>query len=351
MIRKAFTFLCSAMFILNCQAAKLEGHFQNFVVFGDSLSDVGNNTWVISNEGVKGTPIVNVDEATGKKQNWVAFFNDKVFPNQKLYTYAQAQSLKNPSEANIDMAFASAETGSNYLNDKGAGPYPPYDTFHCEKPGLVSPTQSCIPGIERQIQLYLSMINRKVSPHTLFIIWAGGNDLFNNVTKLLVFYNTNHDKLLLIKGFTTLFTGSFFSEGIRLSHPIANLQSGYDELIAAGASPSQIIVMNLPDIGISPAAKQFIAGNPELSHLFTLMTLNFNSRLKIALWSAHVFSTYQLLNQVLSNPSQYGFINTQQSCLAAGQAPYCKGYLFYNSKHPTAALGQILADRISQVIN
>lgn len=350
MIKQTLAFACGIMIAFSCDAAKLEGPFAHFVVFGDSLSDMGNNTWVISDGGQKGTPIVNIDQATGKRQNWVQFLNDKAFPGQTLYTYAQAETLKNPVDANIDMAFASAETGMNYLNDLSPAAYPPYDTFQCTKPGFISPIQSCVPGVEKQISIYLYLVDGKISPQTLFIIWGGGNDIFNNVQKLLTFYGKNQDKFLLAKGFFTLFTGGFSNEGLNLSHPIGNLQSAYETLIAAGASPSQILVLNLPDIAISPAAKQLANGDQKFLHFFTLMSLNFNMRLKVALWNTNVFSIYDLFNQIVTDPQKYGLTNVTQSCLAQKQGPFCTGYAFYNSKHGTSALDRILADKLFATI-
>ncbi len=173
--------------------------FKNIIVFGDSLSDAGsfilhdddqgNNFWV-KTSGKKGAPIVNQDEKTGLHPLWINFLVAQIISdNPIIYPVRKSQLLHlNPLADNLSYAWAGAETNFHYLNNAVTDvPYPLYNDQHCDVtgPGLISPEEACTPGVLRQVALYLQAVNNKPNSRTLFIIWAGGNDIFYNINKLI----------------------------------------------------------------------------------------------------------------------------------------------------------------------
>ena len=166
----------------------------NIIIFGDSLSDSaslssragdkqdqGNNTW-IKTQGKTGAPITSEDESTHLNPVWGNYLT-----NNTLSPSSQMKQLNvSPLTNNINYAWASSETGENFLNDLSSKPYPPYDTDICLSigPGKIDDNTSCVPSLLTQVQLYLTDVEGKPSSDTKFIIWSGGNDVFNNITKI-----------------------------------------------------------------------------------------------------------------------------------------------------------------------
>lgn len=56
-----------------------------------------------------------------------------------------------------------------------------------------------------------------------------------------------------------------------------------------------------------------------------------------------------LFTNLLLQPASYGFTNTTDSCLDAGQFPACAGYVFSDGFHPTTASHALLADAAYQL--
>ena len=78
------------------------------------------------------------------------------------------------------MAYASAESGNNSINDLDGLPYSEYTT--CSTPQGNS-TWDCIPSAIKQIDLYEQY--RKSNDR--LVLWIGGNDFFNNIAKFISF--------------------------------------------------------------------------------------------------------------------------------------------------------------------
>ena len=120
-----------------------------------------------------------------------------------------------------------------------------------------------------------------------------------------------------------------------------------------GVLAQQIYVINLPDLSSTPFA---IKQNLNL----TALTVAFNTSLAAAVTASsqqhagidgsHVISMYDLMNNIVQNPDQYQLTNTTQSCVENLQAPLCKGYLFYDLKHPTALMHNAVSDFIGKIL-
>ena len=79
-------------------------------------------------------------------------------------------------------------------------------------------------------------------------------------------------------------------------------------------------------------------------------SLDINAAIQAALPSnVKFFDTIALTDQVLANPALFGLpagLNTTTACLAAGAAPTCNDYAFFDNVHPTTQVLQILGEEL-----
>ncbi len=280
-------------------------------------------------------------------------------PGEVLYPWriVNEQHL-DPATHSISYAFASAETGSNYLNDFPDTPVTVNAV--CPMPGLMTDKQlGCVPGVLKQIDLYLAAVPHP-APDTTFYIWAGGNDIFNNVKRLLALTPKKKTGALVDTNFTTPLTASLttsISDRLRaklpsFSFPLLNLLKAKDRLIAAGVKPEQIYFINLPDLAKTPAGINLANGNRVVLGIVHSLALTFNTGLKQILTNhplskhnlpaSHIISSYQILDEIFMDPDYFNMKYTDRNCVADGKDPLCAGYVFFNEKHPSVATGKSL---------
>lgn len=295
----------------------------NIIVFGDSLSDTGNNTWAQAT----GAPLTSFD-AKGNKFVWVNYLVNKLF-NQPAYASQSAQ-LHNPQTDSVSYAFASADSSHNFLaaDWPEKTPMPPINA-QCTKSGMMrnsdgTVASTCVPGLLRQVESYLEDVHQQPNSSTKFIICVGANDLFYKLP-----------------------TGETPQKII--SDAITNIVIAKNKLLAKGVSPQQIYVMNLPDLSKTPYAIK-------LSLKLTELTLAFNNALQAALTSGnennpalpitHIISMFNFMEEITQFPDKYNLTNVTESCIDNGKVPLCKGYMFFDSKHGTAEVNRHVADFI-----
>jgi outer membrane lipase/esterase len=130
-----------------------------------------------------------------------------------------------------------------------------------------------------------------------------------------------------------------------------------------------VVVYNLPDIGKTPGAA---AGGPAAQAGATQLSLAFNGVLSAGInqlsnngLNVIPVNTFQLINEVVANPSAYGFTNvttpactgTSVQCGPAGSGlPFSyapgtdKTYLFADEVHPTTAAHAMLSQYVVSLI-
>lgn len=357
---KAFAF-AFALLMSSAQA--------NVIFFGDSLSDMGNNTWV-TGSGFSGAPITNQPTAAARLL-WpnllVSALDGKpVTTNDPYLSSSRRQTGYNPLVDNVNYAYASAESGADYVNDlDNSKGYPPY--IDCQQPGLIDKTHACVPGVLLQVQSYLQEVSNQPSPHTMFIIWVGGNDFFNDVSKLLA--SAKGSTELLSRGFNQLnhlFSGyPVVSTGVTFSNPVSNIRKTVDRLLKAGVDKKQIYVFNLPDLSKAPAAVALAKGNKLVLGAISVLSAIYNTSLKADLcynWfdkngnlpANHVYSISSLFNLIESNSAlhkKYHLTDLVDSCVDKGEAPVCQGFAFFNGKHPTLEVEHVVSDYFHAHLN
>jgi phospholipase/lecithinase/hemolysin len=273
-------------------ASATAGPFSQLVIFGDSLSDVGN-----------------IAQATGGIYPGQYYWNNR-FSNGPVYAEALASGLGLPmvrSTAGGDnFAYGGAKTsGTGGLE------------------GLF------IRDIDEQVDQYLAA--RTTDPNSLFVVFAGSNDLVGGQTNVSI--------------------------------PVNNLAEDIGRLIADGAR--NFLVPNLPLLGYTPRYN----GSPTTLATYNTRTEQFNAALSTMLdgleannpaLALHRFDTAALFNQALTNPAAFGFTNVTQSAAPGLQpgassyntnqiAPNPNEYVFWDDLHPTAAVHAILAEHMLQL--
>jgi phospholipase/lecithinase/hemolysin len=184
---------------------------------------------------------------------------------------------------------------------------------------------SSFPGLQQEIQAFKAS-NPIADPNALYILWAGSND----------------------------YLGGRVTNPVQ---PVANIATAITSLAQAGART--ILVPNLSDLGKIPGTRT----NPAASAGLTALSTAHNALLaqSLAALSSTLPSTSlilldsnQLFNTVLTNPSQFGFTNTTESCLFPaplsnpGTIPtVCANpnqFAFWDDIHPTTAAHAILGE-------
>lgn len=332
-------------------------NFQQMIVFGDSLSDsgfmanselpltlltedplarLGNNYWVAT-EGKTGAPITSsLDGAGDLRPLWANYLANELNLGEVYPLRIAKENGVNDNGHTINYAFASALTGQDYIDDSTPGHLFPTNS-NCTEPGIDGENNTaCVPGLVKQVNLYLEDIAKQVSPDTLYILWAGGNDVFNGLVQQL-----DPEEIL--------------------GPAITNHVTAITTLLEVGVSPDQILVIDMPDISMTPAAKDIAreaAGDNDqayeaLIHAMNELSQTFNGQLESVLAnfeSVKLFSAANLLVDIAADPQAYGIENDEGDCVIDGQDPQCNGYVFFNDKHPTTAIHQILAENLAKIV-
>ncbi len=206
-----------------------------------------------------------------------------------------------------------------------------------------------MPGVLKQVDLYLFSLKKqgyaKPNPKTVFFIWAGGNDLFYGYQSITENFLGKMQALLYPPTVRTLATRA-----------VNNIILAREKLITAGVKENKIYILNMPDLsktsGVVTAAK---AMHQPLQYLFIRsihsMTEDYNVLLRQRLTHKNaVIDMNELFKNMLQHPSDFNLINTENNCKAAHALPACKGYLFYDIKHPTTLIHQEIAKNIQMML-
>lgn len=272
--------------------------FSSLTVFGDSLSDSGNNALVI---GVNAGQVI-----TG----------NTYIPSQPyaLGTYSNAQVWVNSFAAGLGLAggaVPSLAAGGNHA-------------FGGARTVLDGSFGGFPPSASTQLTGFLGGQAGSLAPDALFVIAIGGNDV--RAAGAAVSANPGNALAIISAAAGAYATG------------VGNM---VDALQARGAG--QIVVWGVPDVGRSPAA---LAAGAVNAGTATFISDSFNQALALRLLGeggVTPFNVAAAVNQVVANPGLYGLSNVTDACGAVlGCNP--SQYLFWDGIHPTSAGHQILAN-------
>ena len=278
----------TAVFVLAAAAmhagAARAGNITGIVSFGDSLSDVGND-YIESGGAYPPSP---------------AYFNGR-FSNGPIWLEYLAKDL------GVAAPVASLAGGMDYAYG-GAQTGPGYSTV----PGFP------VPNIDTQIGMYLQGGNTP-SPTQLFTLWGGAND-------------------------------ALFGSSPNPFSSVSNILSEITTLANAGAK--QFLIPNLPPLNAIPA----VMGSPADQAALAEFTQIFNSQLATDLPQLQktlgvqitLLNINSLFNNVIADPSQYGFTDVTDSALYSGSNG--DGYLFWDMYHPTTQAGELIGNFAAQSV-
>ncbi|MHB1238935.1 MAG: SGNH/GDSL hydrolase family protein [Gammaproteobacteria bacterium] len=285
-------FLTAATLILTVHAAVATPYTSLFVL-GDSLSDSGNAFVALGGRTSQPpfAPIPSLPYASGRFSNGPVWAEDLA----GMLGLSAAPSLLGGS----DYAFGGARTG---------------------------PAGSIPPSLLDQSQTLLAAYPGGLPHNALYVVWGGSNDVRDAATSA--------NPLAALKT------------------AVANVGGIVQDLIGAGAGT--ILVPNVPNLGLTPAAQD--AG---VATDATLLSATFDTLLNSTLGGIRTLhpgtrllglDIFGLIDQVTSNPGAYGLTDVTNPCLSFGQAnpnlAYCSDpnhYLFWDGIHPTAAGHEIIA--------
>lgn len=303
------------LFGLNGHATPLS--FKNYVIFGDSLTDVGNYTTSSNNCIYFNAPITNHVNAESQYTNT---------------TWANAGELKS--------ILASNDGGNNYAV---AG----------------YPTAQILTSVKGY------KTNHQADPNTLYIVWAGTNDVLSAIgnhwsdeeIKQALIDGTNN-VILSLSNLYDMGARNFLVIGLMdLSQTPMASYPHTDQSILLGIFPNKEDKLRLQQACLEWNHRLFsntLKSNQNLLKLFK----NKHSDSHLYFWNP-----MQLLADMIKNPSRYGYpeqlvFNTQNSKTSdmhypTTQITYCgntaknadrnpEHYMFYNFIHPTPSVYNIM---------
>ncbi|WP_058533555.1 GDSL family lysophospholipase PlaA [Legionella saoudiensis] len=199
--------------------------------------------------------------------------------------------------------------------------------------------------LRREVKDYLAAHQNKASADSLYVVWIGANNYLALPSEV--------DKTL-----------REVNEGITES---------LQRLADKGAK--HILVVNIPDLGSTPAAIEFdaIEAMSYFSQTHNALLNNTLANLKQQYPEVEwlFFDMNQSFNDVVTNPQSYGFNNIKETCVDLMPESFrkksvlkmvsvakpklnndaCDGYLFFDLVHPTAVAHELLADRARKALD
>ena len=287
--------------------------YSNLFVFGDSLSDSGNN-------GVVLAPNVTPVPIPGNSFIPVFPYASGRYTNAQVWARILASSLglaANPSLlGGTDYAFGGALTGPLSPNPLPGGLLDPFP-----------------PSLETQAAFFLSQHGPAIPSDALYVVEGGGE----NARAALDAAGGCGGNLACINGIIQSTTAG----------SIGDIKTIDTELEAAGAK--NIVVWNVPNIGVTPAV---LAAGPVASMLGTTVASVMNNALLAAIGmdpDIKLFDDFSLLNEVITDPGAFFLSNVTDAC---AQFIACdpSTFLFWDGIHPTSATENIISDTIRSLV-
>lgn len=199
--------------------------------------------------------------------------------------------------------------------------------------------------LRREVNAYLLAHQDQASPNSLYIIWIGANN----------------------------YLGMPAEVEETLKNVNLGITNSIQRLVEKGAK--HILVLNLPDLGTTPAAIEF--DSREMMTYFS--TQHNNALVKTVDYFKETYPEVEWLffdmsshfNNVLEHASEYGFTNITNTCsnliideitkksvlrMVASVKPklttdVCEGYLFFDLVHPTALAHKIMAEKARTMLD
>jgi outer membrane lipase/esterase len=287
----AFSLMTVALACLPAAASP----YTSMVVFGDSLSDSGNDAIVLG--GSQAQTITGNTYVPGAP--YATATSSGTFSNGPVWASDAASALGVPLKPSLaggtNFAFGGATTG-------GPGP---------------------IPNLLVQASQYLASTNNVASSNALYVVAGGGNDARAALSAIAASPPSSAPGIIAA-------TATSFA---------ANILAIVNELNLDGAH--HIVVWDAPNLGLAPAVVAQGAAS-----LGTLLAEAMNADLAKQLAGETDVSTFDIFGlgtSIALDPSAFGFTNVTDACGAVAGAN-CNTYAYWDGIHPTAAAHEVIAD-------
>jgi len=286
--------------------AQAQGCNNRFVVFGDSLSDPGND-YVLFGQTVKApfTPI----------PPWPYSIGGHHFSNGMTWAEQLANAMGSPNSgapATLNPLFTNYAFGG--ARARPNGPEPEID-------------------LTTQVSLFTSNFNQ-ACPNATYILWIGGFDLLDALQTLAV--DPSGTAAILI-----------------ISGAVESIANHIGLLASLGAH--EFVVFDAPDVSKAPLV---LAQPPQVQAAAAFLSGQFNLALGNAIQQLQAlglnitrFDPNPLIGAVQEDPAAFGLVNATTPCLTFGVIPHalCQApphYFFWDGIHPTTAGHKILANTV-----
>lgn len=199
----------------------------------------------------------------------------------------------------------------------------------------------CRFNLPAQVNAYLGDFGSTPS-RTLVAIEIGGNDVRDALVAAL----------------------SGGNPGQKIQEALASLFQSINQLYGSGAK--HFLILNVPDIGKSPAVRAIDQANAAGGAIIGLagsLTQAYNDALGTLVTSLgaypgidiQILDVHQILDVVLTSPEDYGFTNAVDPCIRPNQPPYqCdrpEEYVFWDGTHPTRAMHAVVAQQATSAVS
>ena len=310
--RLAAALAAGCLLAASAQAAPL---FSGLYIFGDSVSDNGNASFFTPN--VVSLPISGNDFIPGDATYdrgpglFRALSNGPVWGEQLAFAMGLPALQPSALPGGTNFAFGGAR-----MRD----------------------TPSPIPGVNDQVSGFVAGSGGLLDPDALYVVFGGGNDARDAAEAALA------------------------SDFVAVGNIIADYALGLGDSVLelAGAGAQNIVVVNVPDIGVTPAVE---TGGPLVAAQASGLSDQFNAAYGATLDGLEAgplagldldlvrFDIAGLLRDVTANPGAYGLANVDDACAAS---PACildpSTHLFWDGIHTTSAGHALIASAILEAV-
>lgn len=290
-----------------CASALTASAYSSLVVFGDSLSDSGNNAALLAryyaslNLPVPGVVITDDSTRTQIPSSFGTYSNGPVWT--QYLAQSMGVSLAPSMLGGTNYAYGGAQTGTDGADLPGVSGFPP--------------------SMRTQLNSYMGTVNHLADPNALYVLAGGGN----NIRVLLDQVTPTTDLAALATSTATAYAQDIATQA--------------QDLMQAGAR--HVLVLNVPNYGLTP----WIRG-AGLSTESTLLSQAMNQALGSALQGSpvQIFDTFSFLTAAVAAGPASGFSDVLHACGAAVNACDESTSLFWDGVHPTTLGQQRLAEAV-----
>ncbi len=284
--------------------------YSNLVIFGDSLTDSGNNAIVIDTQlAPPGTPPGTLRTPTPIDSS--AFIPSFPYASDR---YSNGAVWVEQLAAKLGLSAAPSVLGGTNFSFGGARTGPAGASFPF--------------SLTDQVQLFLGGTGGAAPGDALYIVAGGGNNARDAAQLAL----GGGDPTAIIEGYV---------------NDIATILT---QLSGAGAN--DILLVNIPNIGLTPAIQSFGAGAAAgVSALAAGMNAALNGALASLLPAlssdVKVFDFFSSFTNVIANPGAFGLTDVTSACgFVAACLADSDTTLFWDGIHPTTVGHTLIADAV-----